>query len=82
MAALRCKLSGCDLDDCGVCRRCGSNEQANHDWKELERRRPCYRLRSCTRCDEEMELPDHDWEPKPGGPDGIQMLCSRCGQKI
>lgn len=82
MGSLRCKLSGCDLDDCGICRRCGSKEQVSHDWVEIDRKRPCFRLKRCSRCDEEADIPDHAWEARPGGPDGIEMICSRCGHKI
>ncbi len=82
MASLRCKLTGCDLDDCGVCRRCGSSEQAAHEWAEVERERPCIRLKRCTRCEKTAESPDHDWDMKPGGADGIQMTCTRCAMMI
>jgi hypothetical protein len=82
MASLRCKLSGCDLDECGICRRCKSEEQAAHDWNEVERERPCFRLRRCTRCEKTTETPDHDWEAKPGVVEDIEMTCTRCGLKI
>jgi hypothetical protein len=54
----------------------------SHDWVEIDRQRPCFRLKRCTRCDEEQDIPDHDWEARPGGPDGIEMICSRCEHKI
>ncbi len=84
--ALRCKLSGHDRDACGVCRRCGDAEGAEHDWrKEQERARPCFEVESCSRCGETRERPDHDWTPTPADTldgTGIEMKCSRCGLKI
>jgi len=81
VASLRCKLSGCDLDECGICKRCGSEERAAHDWTDVERERPCYALRRCTRCGRTAEKPDHDWEAQPGVVD-VELTCSRCGLKI
>lgn len=82
MASLRCKLSGCDLNDCGICRRCGSMADAAHDWHPVERERPCFKLKRCSRCDETAETPDHDWEAKPGVIEDIEMTCTRCQLKI
>ena len=82
MGSLRCKLSGCDLDECGICRRCGSEEKAAHDWAEVERERPCFKLKRCTRCEKTTEIPDHDWVSKPGVVDAIDLTCSRCGFKL
>ncbi len=82
MGSLRCKLSGCDLDDCGICRRCGSEDKAAHDWAEAERERPCFKLKRCTRCETTTEVPDHDWVSKPGLVDAIDLVCSRCGFKL
>lgn len=82
MGSLRCKLSGCDLNECGICRRCGSEEKAEHDWTDVERERPCMKLKRCTRCDTTHETPDHDWEAKPGVVEDIELTCSRCGMKL
>lgn len=82
MVSLRCKLSGCDLNDCGICRRCGSEEKATHDWADEERDRPCFRRTRCTRCEAITEKPDHDWEMKPSALGDVEMTCSRCGLKI
>ena len=82
MASLRCKLSGCDLDECGICKRCGSEDKAAHDWADVERERPCFHLKRCTRCEKSAETPDHNWEAKPGIVDDIELTCSRCGLKI
>ena len=65
MASLRCKVTGCDLDACGICRRCGDTSAARHDWAEAERKRPCYKRLECSRCDEVNESPEHDWTPTP-----------------
>jgi len=75
--SLRCRITGCDVDPCGVCRRCGAASGAGHAWKEAERTRECYRRSVCERCDRERERPDHDWEPTAGG-----LRCSRCGLAI
>ena len=80
--ALRCKMTGCDLDACGVCRRCGSEAKANHNWQETEPERPCFKRKVCQTCNQEHEMPEHDWEASEGGPDGIQMKCSRCGSPM
>ena len=79
---LRCKLSGCDLDGCGVCKRCGSKEKELHDWQDAERERACFELKKCSRCDAEKEKPDHDWQSRPGIVDEIELACARCGIKI
>ena len=81
MPSLRCKMTRCDLNDCGVCRRCGEG-QASHDWVEAERDHPCVHRKRCTRCDASQEKPDHDWDTKTGGVDGIQMTCTRCGRTL
>ena len=78
-ANLRCRITGCDPDECGVCRRCGSAGSANHKWVVAERREPCFELRVCERCNAERQKPDHDWTP--AGADGVQgpaLKCSRC----
>lgn len=76
-SSLRCRITGCDLNECGVCRRCGKVENAQHEWKEAPRERPCFPREVCERCNEEREQPDHDWEPSPQG-----LKCSRCGLSI
>ena len=82
-SSLRCKVTGHDLDECGICRRCGSESEANHEWKEAaERNRPCFKLSVCERCQTERETADHDWETSTGGPQGIVMKCTRCGLSI
>ena len=81
-SSLRCKVTGCDLDDCGVCRRCGSTAKAQHRWVEAERLRPCFTRKVCERCDTDHESPDHDWETGTGAAGDIQMTCTRCGLKI
>jgi len=82
-SSIRCKIAGCDLDKCGVCRRCGSEVKAHHQWKEVERQRPCFDLRICELCKTEKESPDHDWEPIAGAMDGTTNLkCNRCGLSI
>jgi ribosomal protein S27AE len=85
MASIRCKLTGCDLDPCGVCKRCGDTSAAAHDWTDVERERPCFKQQQCTRCGETKEMPDHDWVPTPmDSPDGtgVELRCGRCGLKI
>jgi hypothetical protein len=82
MGSLRCKLTGCDLNECGICRRCKSEEQGSHDWADVERERPCFAQKRCTRCDAEQETPDHDWESRPGVVEAIELVCTRCGLKI
>lgn len=76
-SSIRCRLQGCDLDDCGVCRRCGDAGKAEHRWQEADRVRPCFRRTVCSRCGKEKEQPEHDWDPTPGG-----LKCSRCGLAI
>ena len=84
--SMRCKLTGHDLNDCGVCKRCQDASEAKHDWAEQERERECFKRSVCTRCGEIQEKPDHDWTPTPAEHDldgsGIEMKCSRCGLKI
>jgi len=80
--SLRCKMTGCDLDPCGVCKRCGSQEKAQHKWKQAERERDCFHRELCETCNQEREKPDHDWEMSQGGPQGIRMKCARCGLVI
>lgn len=81
--SIRCKITGCDLDECGVCRRCGDASKESHQWAEAERQKPCYRREVCQRCDTEREQPDHDWETSPSpGADGINLKCTRCGLVI
>lgn len=81
-SSLRCKVTGCDLDDCGICRRCGAEQDAKHLWKDAERKRPCYTLKVCERCAQEKESPDHDWESGTGPGQQLKMTCSRCGLEI
>ncbi|HXV77757.1 MAG TPA: hypothetical protein VD788_15695 [Candidatus Polarisedimenticolaceae bacterium] len=76
-ASLRCKITGCDPDPCGVCRRCGGERATTHDWRQAERERPCFARQVCTKCEREREQPDHDWQAKPNG-----LQCSRCGMTI
>ena len=76
-ASLRCKMTGCDLDDCGVCKRCGQEKDPQHQWKEAERERPCFPRELCQRCETAREQPYHDWDAAPGG-----LRCTRCGLKI
>jgi len=80
--SLRCKITGCDVDDCGVCRRCGSEAGAQHTWQEAERLRPCFSRKVCERCGRERESPDHDWETRTGVAGDLQMKCTRCGLQI
>ncbi len=75
--SLRCRITGCDLDACGVCRRCGSESKAQHQWREAERKRPCFRLETCEGCGQEREQPEHDWEMQ-----GDNLKCGRCGMSI
>jgi hypothetical protein len=81
-SSIRCKVTGCDFDDCGVCRRCGAERETHHDWKEAERKRPCYELKICDRCGTEKESPDHDWDSSTSPAGEIQMTCKRCGLAI
>jgi hypothetical protein len=76
-ASLRCRISGHDLDDCGVCRRCGVEQSPTHQWKEGERERPCFPREICERCGATREQPDHDWETTAAG-----LRCTRCGLSI
>lgn len=81
--SMRCKVTGCDLDECGVCRRCGDASKESHQWSETERNTPCYRREVCERCQAERDQPEHDWQMSDSpGPDGVAMKCSRCGLKI
>jgi hypothetical protein len=75
-------MTGCDLDDCGVCRRCGAERETKHVWKEIERQRPCYRIEVCERCRKDRENPDHDWEMGTGPAGDVKMTCSRCRLEI
>ncbi|MHC4925544.1 MAG: hypothetical protein ACYTG4_15925 [Planctomycetota bacterium] len=80
---MRCKITGCNLDDCGVCRRCGSEAKSEHAWKEIEREKECFGLKVCERCGKRHETPDHDWAPTGGSVAGdIELRCSRCGLAI
>ena len=81
-SSLRCKVTGCDLDECGICRRCGSEKEAEHAWKETDRKRPCIKRSVCERCDAEREIADHDWETTGTGPLGAELTCSRCAMSI
>jgi predicted Fe-S protein YdhL (DUF1289 family) len=81
--SLRCRLTGCDTDDCGVCRRCGHAAGERHDWQPAESENPCYIREVCSRCEKERHQPDHNWESSPSpGPDGVTLKCSRCGLTI
>lgn len=80
-SSLRCKVSGCDLDECGICRRCGSESKANHAWTDADRTRPCFVRKACERCDAEKESPDHDWEMTKGEVQDT-LTCTRCGMAI
>ena len=75
--SLRCKVSGCDLDPCGICRRCGSEKEASHAWQEAERTRPCFKRQVCQTCEVEREQPDHEWDSTATG-----LKCTRCGFAI
>lgn len=80
---IRCKVTGCDLDDCGICRRCGDSSKARHSWAAAESENPCYRRETCDRCGATRDQPSHDWEPSSQvGPDGVALKCSRCGLTI
>ena len=79
---LRCRLTGCDPDPCGVCRRCGSAKDTSHVWKDAERDLPCFRKEICETCGRQREQPDHDWEPGGAATGGTSLVCSRCGLKI
>ena len=82
---MRCKLTGHDLDPCGTCKRCGDASADDHDWQDVDRKRPCYRRKECSRCGDFKEDPDHDWTPTPsetGDGTGIELKCSRCALKI
>ena len=81
-SSIRCKVTGCDLDECGVCRRCGDERESEHSWKEADRERPCYLRKVCERCGRERESPDHDWESGTGPAGDIKMTCKRCGLAI
>ena len=83
-SSLRCKVTGHDLDECGICRRCGSESESKHEWKDTTpRKRECYRLEVCERCRQEKETADHDWEQAPGRiPDTTDLKCTRCGLQI
>ena len=76
-SSIRCRLKGHDLDDCGVCRRCGDEGGAQHRWQDTERERPCFKRKVCETCEKEQESPDHDWESTDG-----DLKCSRCGLSI
>jgi hypothetical protein len=81
--SMRCRLTGCDLDDCGICRRCADSSKEHHEWKDAERTNPCYSRELCERCQKERHQPDHDWVSSPSpGPDGVVLQCSRCQLKI
>ena len=81
--SMRCRVAGCDLDDCGICRRCGDTSKESHQWAEAERTNPCFRRLLCDRCQAEKQNPDHDWESSAStGPDGLALRCSRCGLVI
>lgn len=79
MSSLLCRVTSCDLDDCGVCRRCGSESLSRHEWKEAERNRPCFRRKVCSGCRKENEVPDHDWQTSGAS---SQLKCARCGLSI
>lgn len=81
--SIRCRVTGCDLDECGICRRCGDASKAAHQWKEADREKPCYERKLCERCGEEKSQPDHDWQTGTSAVTGeIEMKCSRCGLLI
>jgi hypothetical protein len=81
-APLRCRITGCDRDPCGVCRRCGTEKDTSHDWGELERDRACFRKEVCTKCGREREQPDHDWQAGESPTGEMSLTCSRCGLAI
>ena len=72
-ASIRCRITGCDLDECGVCRRCGDASKAEHRWQEATRNEPCFPRWVCERCGKERQQPDHDWETV-----GDNLKCRRC----
>ena len=76
-SSMRCRITGCDLDECGVCRRCGNDSEAKHRWQEADRTRPCFPRKVCEVCGQEKEQPDHDWESVDGN-----LKCLRCGLVI
>ena len=80
--SLRCKVSGHDRNECGICRRCGDESEATHAWQSADRQEPCFELSICERCNAERKKPDHDWEPfqTPAGESGLR--CSRCNLAI
>jgi hypothetical protein len=81
--SMRCRITGCDLDGCGVCRRCGDASKEDHNWTEAESQNPCYQREVCDRCDKDRHQPNHDWQMSPSpGPDGVALKCSRCGLNI
>ena len=79
---LRCKMTGCDLDACGVCKRCGTEQDTKHVWKEIDRDRPCYRKEVCETCGRERENPDHDWSPGTNALGETALTCTRCNLEI
>ena len=79
--SVRCRLTGCDRDPCGVCKRCGDEQGAAHDWQDGERQDPCYRHEVCSRCSNSRDQPDHDWNPVVTAA-GTNLSCSRCGLEI
>ena len=82
-SSIRCRVTGCDRDDCGVCRRCGDDRGAKHAWKEASRSKPCFPRMLCERCQAEKESPDHDWQIGAANPQGdVTMECSRCRLRI
>ena len=84
--SMRCRLTGCDRNECGVCIRCGSEKDVAHKWVDAESEDRCIQLKRCERCDAEKKKPDHDWEPTgkpdPTGIGGPELRCSRCGMVI
>ena len=85
MASIRCKLTGCDLNECGICKRCGDTSAAKHAWQDVDRKRACYKRAECSNCHEFQESPDHDWTSTPsesGDGTGIELKCSRCSLKL
>ena len=80
--ALRCKVTGCDLNACGICRRCGDESKSNHEWQKAESTEPCSNVLTCERCDAEKKTPRHDWGPfeTPAGESGLR--CTRCNLVI
>ena len=82
MGSMRCKISGCNLNPCGVCRRCNSEAEAKHDWQAAERERECYAKQACSRCGQNRESPDHDWDTTIGPAGDPVMKCTRCNLRI